>query len=451
MGSSVVVILGIALRNLVQAWRRTVLLTAAIGVVTSMLVLLQALAAGIEASLIDAATTVSAGHVNVAGFWKPTATTASPFLTDRDAVRKIVEENTPGLDYMVERHRGWAKIVSDSSSTYAGLNGLEAEQEGRFFDTVRLAKESAWMEGGADVVRGNPRDLARPHTIMLFASQAKRLEVTVGDAVTLQTENPGGQTNTLDATVVAVAEDMGLLSSWAVFVPADDVREIYGIAENTTGALWLYLDDIDQAPQVMNHLREVFLAQGYEVMDHQAAPFFMKFDVAGGEDWTGFKLDLTTWEDEVSFISWILTAFRAVTLLLVLILVSIVAVGIMNTMWNAVRDRTAEIGTMRAIGMRRGKVLALILSEALLLGLLATGLGAAVGAAVAFGVDAAQVPVEIDAVKAILLSDKLRLTVRGGSVFGSVALLSFLTVVASLWPAWRASRLPPVTAIQHVE
>jgi putative ABC transport system permease protein len=343
------------------------------------------------------------------------------------------------------------KIVSESGSTYAALTGVEAQGEDRFMDTVHLVPEAVYLDGGSTDVRGNPRDLALPHTVLLFATQARRLAVRVGDTVTLQAESPGGQINTLDSKVVGVAEDMGFTTSWTVFVPSNDVREIYDVAEGTTGALWLYLKDIDDAPAVMARLRTVFEQKGYRLMEHQAAPYFMKFDTANGEDWTGQKLDLTTWKDEVSYLTWIITGFQTLTWFLVMVLVVIVAVGIMNTMWNAVRDRTAEIGTMRAIGMRRSRVLALVLLEALTLGLFATVVGAGLGALVAIGVNAAAIEIDVDAVRAILLSDELRLSVTPALLIQSVVLLTSFTVLASFWPARRAARLPPVTAILHAE
>jgi len=444
-------LLEMAFRNLVQARRRTALLGSAIALVTLVLVLLQAVGKGIESGLVDGATTVLAGHVNVAGFFKPTPTMAIPFLTNRHEVRRIVEENVPEVDYIVERHRGWVKIVSDHGSTYAALTGLEATGEDRFMDTVRLVPESDWLEDGAADVRGNARELATPHTILLFEAQARKLQVRIGDVVTLQAESPGGQVNTLDARVVAVAADLGLMTSWTVFVPSDDVRELYDVAEGTTGALWIYLKDIDDAPAVMARLRTVLEAKGYRLMEHQAAPYFMKFESTNGEDWTGQKLDLTIWKDEVSFLTWVLTGFQTLTAFLVLVLVAIVAVGIMNTMGNAVRERTGELGTLRAIGMRRSRVLLLIVLEAALLGLGAGLLGAGAGALLALGVASLHVELGSEALRSILFSDELRLTLTGGLVLQAVLVVVALTVLASLLPARRAARLPPITAMQHTQ
>ncbi|MEN9786128.1 MAG: hypothetical protein RLZZ299_1392 [Pseudomonadota bacterium] len=445
------VLVRIALRNILQARRRSALLSLAVGLVTMLLVLLLAISQGIEDNLVRAATTVSAGHVNVAGFFKPTPGSARPIITNVRELRKVVEENTPGLAYVVERHRGWGKIVSDTGSTQAGLSGLTVANEQRFLDTIRLAEEREYKEGGRAEVLGDVRKLSESHTIMLFAGQAKRLGVNVGDVITIQTETFGGQTNTLDATVVAIAKDIGLLSSWSAFVPAGDILELYALNEDTSGALWVYLDDIKRSDEVMNHLRDVLAAKGYPLMEHQPQPFFFKFDQVTGEDWTGQRIDVTTWRDEVSFLTYVLTAFNSLSWFLVGILVVIIAVGIMNTMWNAVRERTREIGTMRAIGMSRGRVLVMVVLESALLGLFATSVGALLGTLLSAMVNRAEWVVPVDAVKVILLSDTLRMSVTPRDALASVAVLSAFTVLASLWPAIRAASLRPITALQHVE
>ena len=113
------------------------------------------------------------------------------------------------------------------------------------------------------------------------------------------------------------------------------------------------------------------------------------------EDWVGQHMDVTTWDDEVSFLSWVITAFNGLTVFLVLILVLIIAIGVMNALWQAVRERTGEIGTMRAIGLGRWRTLWLFLVEAALLGFGASTLGALLGAGVALAVDAAHVAITV--------------------------------------------------------
>jgi putative ABC transport system permease protein len=428
----------IALRNLFQAKRRSALLGSAISLVTGMLVLLLSIGAGIEDNLVEAATMLGGGHVNVSGFYKYEPTKSAPMITDVAALREIVEKETPNLDYVLSRHRGWTKVISAGGSLQSALTGIVFEEEHRLLEKFQI-------------IEGDPSKIERPHTVILFASHAKTLDVTVGDVVTFQTDPAEGYVNTMDSTVVAIARDVGMLSNWNVFVPFDDVLELSQLDGDTTGALWVYLTDIDKSTDTMNHMRTVFEEHGYRVMDHMSAPFYFKFDIVAGEDWTGQKLDLTIWEDEVSFLTWVITAFRTVAWALTMVLVGIIAVGIMNALWSAVRERTNEIGTMRAIGMTKRRVLAMIVLEALFLGLIATTIGAVGGAILALGIDAAAIPIESTAVQFILLADQVHLVVSPLAVVSAILLLTFFTALSSLLPARRAAALPPITAIHRVE
>ncbi|MEC9464216.1 MAG: ABC transporter permease, partial [Myxococcota bacterium] len=82
----------IAARNLVQARRRSLLLTAALGMVSMLLVLLLALSQGISDTMMRSATVLVAGHVNVAGFFKGKPEDAFPLVSEKTAVRESVEK-----------------------------------------------------------------------------------------------------------------------------------------------------------------------------------------------------------------------------------------------------------------------------------------------------------------------------------------------------------------------
>jgi putative ABC transport system permease protein len=441
----------IALRNVLQARRRSLFLSLAMGIVTALLVLLNSLSEGVSKNLITAATTLSAGHINVAGFHKTTPSDSSPIVTDKEPLRKLLREKTPHLKYLIDRSRGWGKIISETGSIQTGLHGIEAAQEEQLFDTLQLAHEDDYADGGRHEVIGDPSRLSEPGTVMLFSSQAERLGVLVGDQVTLRAENPGGRTNTVDLEVVAVMRDLGLLSSFSVFLSTPDVLELYQLTESTTGSFLLYLDDISRAGAVMAKLRSILEDAGYELMDYRPEPFFFKFEQVAAEDWTGQRIDLTTWEDEVSFLTWILTALDTVSFSLMAILFAIIAIGIANTLMISVRERTREIGTSRAIGMSRKAVLLMFMFEALILALFATTIGAIFGALVAIGIDAAQIGVPIEAMRAILLSDVLRLSVNYQQTLMSIFVLTLFAGFSALWPALRAARMQPVKALQSVE
>ena len=104
--SKLFVDLTIAFRSLVQHRRRTLFLGAAIAAVTALLVLLNALSTGVEETMIDTATTLSTGHVNVGGFFKVTAGQAAPVVTNYKQVLEVARKTVPEMAFAVHRGRG---------------------------------------------------------------------------------------------------------------------------------------------------------------------------------------------------------------------------------------------------------------------------------------------------------------------------------------------------------
>jgi ABC-type lipoprotein release transport system permease subunit len=426
----------IAARSLAQHTKRTLLLGGAIAAVTMLFVLLLGLSNGVRSTMIRSATTLMTGHVNIGGFYKVTAGQAAPVVTDYKKVIEDAKKILPDIDYVVHRGRGWAKLISETGSQQAGVGGLDIQNEPGFKKVVK-------------VEQGNIDDLAQPNTILLFDSQAKKLDVKVGDAVTLSAPTTRGVNNTVDLKVVAIAEDIGLLSSFNIYIPTTTLRSLYQLNDDTTGAIYVYIKDIANATNDAAILRNGLEKAGYRMMDADANPFWKKFDSVNREEWTGQKLDVTTWDDEISFLTWTLKAIDGMTAILITILMVIVVVGIMNTMWIAIRERTREIGTLRAIGMQRGRVLRMFLTEALMLGVLGTGAGALAGGLIAGAVNAANINVT-PAVRFFLMADHLNLLMQGSSVLRAVVLIAVVTTLAAIYPAMRASRLQPVTAMHHV-
>jgi len=250
--------------------------------------------------------------------------------------------------------------------------------------------------------------------------------------------------------VVAIARDVGLLSKWNVYIPIVSLRALYQLNENATGAIQIFLNQRDQQriPHIAARLRTALEQDGYRLMDPDPHAFWMKFEKVNREDWTGQKLDVTTWEDELSFMTWTLQLIQGLTFVLLVILLAIVVTGIMNTMWIAIRERTREIGTLRAIGMYRGGVLWMFLLESLLLGLFSAIGGAIAGSLVAAGINAMHVSVPLG-VQLFLMSDHLYLAVHAPTIIFAILLLTGVTGLAALFPSFRAARLQPVTAMSH--
>jgi ABC-type lipoprotein release transport system permease subunit len=435
--SKLAIDLAIAFRNLLQHTRRTLFLGGAIAAVTMLLILLQGLSTGVRETMIESATTLSSGHVNVGGFFKVTAGQAAPVVTDYQKVVDLVKREVPEMAFVVQRGRGWSKVVSDTASEQLGVGGIDIKNEPAFKSVLKI-------------VSGNIDDLAQPGTALIFDNQAEKLGVKVGDALTYSAPTTRGTNNTVDVRVVAIAKGMGLLSMWNSFVPIETLRALYQLRPDATGVVQIMLKpgEINHVNQIAARLRSTLEKAGYRVMDPVPQAFWMKFQSVSREDWTGQKLDVTTWEDEISFITWVLDALQWLTRILITILMCIVGIGIMNTMWIAIRERTREIGTLRAIGMQRGSVLWMFLLESLMLGLFGTVVGAIAGSLIGTSLDRAHLPVA-QGLQFILMSDHLHLAVHTPNVLFAIVFITCVTGIAALFPSRRASKLEPVVAMSH--
>jgi putative ABC transport system permease protein len=426
----------IAVRNLVQHRRRTLLLGGAIVGVTALLVLLLGLLNGIRSTILESATTLMTGHVNVGGFFKVTAGAGAPVVTRYPEILQLIHKEVPELDYVTQRGRGWAKVVSDTSSVQSGVGGIDILHEPGFRRVIQV------KEGSLD-------GLAEPGTILIFDEQAQKLGVRVGDQLTLSAYTLRGVANTVDVRVVAIARNVGLLSSWNTFVPDSTLRGLYQMNDQATGALFLYLKDLKAVPRVQERLRTVLARAGYQLMDPDPRAFWFKFETVNREGWTGQKLDVTTWEDEISFIQWTITAITWLSYTLIGILLVIIVVGLMNTMWISIRERTREIGTLRAIGMQRARVLAMFMTEAFTLAATATIVGALLGVGLCALLNSAHLHAPL-ALQLFLMREEVRLLVKPSALGGAIALIAGCTTAIALFPSFLAARLQPVTAMHRV-
>jgi ABC-type lipoprotein release transport system permease subunit len=426
----------IAFRSLMQHRVRSALLGTAIAVVTMLLITVTGIFQGMQDNLLLSATTLMSGHVNVAGFFKATASQSAPVVTDYQKLVDAVHAEVPELNYVVQRGRGWAKLISDTRSLQVGIGGIDIEKEAGFRKVVQL------KEGSLD-------GLARDDGLLLFEEQAQKLAVKVGDKLTFSAPTARGTNNTIDVTVVAIAQNIGMLSTWNTFMSDKGLRRLYQLNDTTTGAIQLYLKDIRDVKVVQERLRKAFTARGYEVMEPDARPFFSKFDSVNRESWTGQKLDITNWEDETSFVKWFVTILTYTGTIVIFVLVVIIAVGIMNVMWITIRERTREIGTLRAVGMQQTSVLSMFVTEGFLLGLFGTVLGVALGLGVSLLVNSAHVVLPKGA-QMVLMNEHLVVTPTLFWLVGGVVFITGTITLISILPSLRAARMKPISAMSHV-
>jgi ABC-type antimicrobial peptide transport system permease subunit len=131
-------------------------------------------------------------------------------------------------------------------------------------------------------------------------------------------------------------------------------------------------------------------------------------------------------------------SFRTMTGALSFISILVGGIGMMNAMLMSVYERTREIGTLRALGWRRRRVVWMIVREAILLSLLSGLAGIAVG--IGLGSLITMEPT---------MGGYLKGSYSLALLMQATAIALFLGAVGALYPAWRASNLSPIEALRY--
>jgi len=199
-----------------------------------------------------------------------------------------------------------------------------------------------------------------------------------------------------------------------IYVPFDTLLELYGPADNVVVTLVKTVEGVE-VDDVANRLEKTLQDAGYEV---EAVTYSDISDIVG---------------QVTSTISAFLAGIAGISLL-------VGGVGVMNTMFTSVLERTKEIGVMKAVGAKNSHILAIFLIESGLMGLV----GGIVGTLLGLGLSAV-------ASRFIERFFNVDLAVVASPVLIAVTLLgSFaLGAFAGLWPAWRAAKLPVVDALRY--
>jgi putative ABC transport system permease protein len=171
-----------------------------------------------------------------------------------------------------------------------------------------------------------------------------------------------------------------------------------------------------------------------QLRDRIAAALGPQYEVKTGEQLA--DENAAGLQEGLGFFNNILLGFAGVALFVGVFL-------ILNTFSIIVAQRTRELALMRAMGASRRQVITSVLVEAVVIGLLAAGLGLAAGV----GVGAGLAYLFSSFVGGLALAP---LAVPLTAVIASLLVGVLVTVVAAVLPALRASRIPPVAAMQEV-
>ena len=229
--------------------------------------------------------------------------------------------------------------------------------------------------------------------------------------------------------VVAVLEEVGGFSfvgpsDSAVYIPISQAQSFFGTDEVDSIIVKLTSDDEATIDRVSEAIEEKF---------------------SGQVSVTSSSAVLGIVSSVFSTIELFLAGIAAISLL-------VAGVGIMNIMIVSLMERTREIGILKALGMKSRTVLAIFLSEAVIVGLLGAIFGIGLGWVLAnaaatiftgggFGAGGGQGAVAGE----FAITPVITPTVLLGALGFGIA----VSVIFALYPAWRASKLKPVDALRY--
>jgi len=267
--------------------------------------------------------------------------------------------------------------------------------------------------------------------IVLGMELARALNVGIGDKVTLIAPQglvtPAAVLPRIKQFKVTGIFEVGMyeFDSGLALINLHDAQKMYRLEDRVTGVR-LKVDDLFAAPRI-----------GRELLRYLDADAFVS-------DWT---------RSHANF-------FRAVQIeknmmfLILLLIVAVAAFNIVSTLVMAVTDKQADIAILRTLGASPASIMQVFIVQGALIGLIGLGVGIVGGVALALNIETV-VPfiervfgIQFLAKDVYYISD-LPSDLQWGDV-GIITAVSFLlTLVATLYPSWRASRVNPAEALRY--
>jgi ABC-type lipoprotein release transport system permease subunit len=172
-------------------------------------------------------------------------------------------------------------------------------------------------------------------------------------------------------------------------------------------------------------------------------------EAQGKED--GLTLKAIDWQAAAGLIGQFVNVIRIVLYVAILIIFLIALVIINNALVMATLERVKEIGTLRAIGAQRRFILAMLVVESIVVGLIFGGLGACLGAVIVSIVGKIGIPAKSDVWFFFFSGPRLYPFIGTSNIIAAFAIVLLVSAFSSFYPAWIAMRVTPRQAMQEEE
>ncbi len=480
-------IMRMAARNLLRYKRRTLLTAALITVGLVAVLLFIAVAGSFKDMMVAQFTDSMVGHMQVHRRGYLGAMESLP--VDRNMrprmLVKLYEEldSTAEIESWSPRVKLMAMFSNFQSTTSIRLNGVYPEREAA---VVPLLANRV-------LAGGERQPLVKRGYVQVPELLAKPMNLKPGDTVVLVATNRDGSVNGKTFLVQGIMESMSGPGGRDGYIHIDDARDLLRLADEEVEPEVLdrhaflppdvkaALEQEKQKEQslfgpapepagqaagpagklgLVKETQGLFKAKGWgrpsevsEIAIRLKDTSTLKETVAKVEAGVAALknkkgesiFQVHPWEQFVPF-SKIANMIDIMNLFIKIILVSVVLISIMNVLIMAVYERIREIGTISAIGTPPNKILWLFLSEGFLLGVLGTAIGTVISLIAIYALNVSTVSFAFGRQENIVLAP----TIAAGDVIFVGLLTILVAVLASLQPAWKASRMDPITALRHV-
>ncbi len=395
--------LRLALRNLFRNRARTAVALLAIAAGCAALIVNGGIIHNIFAELREDAIRGRHGHLQIyrSGYTEHHLKEPGRYLIDRDEAARIVEmvRDTAGVAH-VTRRRDFSGMIAfgDRYVSFVGV-GVEPEHDAEFSRHMLLR-------------RGEPLAAEDPYGMLTGIGLADRFAGHPGDVVTLMTNTETGALNAVDARLRGVFEGgMKAYDDWTLKLPLAAAEEL--LLDDRTEKIMVLLERTEAVPEVQAALEARFREAGLD-------------------------LELRSWRDLALFHNQTVGLFSRELDVIKLIIATIVILGIANTIGMSILERRVELATLQALGLKRRAIARLLLTEALLTGLIGGFLGVGLGYLIARVVTAIGIPFPSPPGSTRPFLGGVEFVPE--IVLGAFLLLLGATLVAAALPIWKATR-----------
>jgi putative ABC transport system permease protein len=409
----------LAVRNLTRYARRTALTGALIVIGVVAVLLFVAVTGSFKTLMVGQITDSFLGHLQVHRRGYVASIDTLPLnLNMAPGMAAKVEaalKAMPEVQASSPRIKFAAMFSNFLETTSIRVNGVDPDRE--------AATEPLLGDRVRNAIRHGP--LLERGEILVPTLLAAGLKVKPGDTVVLVATNREGSVNGKTLVVRGTLESATGPGGRDGYVHIDDARELLRISTPEVSEFAVRVGDLAQVEPVIARLDAAFA----DLRNLQGRP----------------ALEVHSWQQLSPFAN-IAKMIDLMTLFIKVVLVAIVLVSVMNVMVMAVYERVREIGTIAAIGTPPGRILTLFLSEGLVLALGATVVGVLISVVAVYALNRAGITYSFGQQSAILLVARLRAL----DVATIATMVVVIGVLATLQPAWKASRMDPIQALRHV-